>query len=92
MGATERGFKMASKFKSGTGCFKCKSCGKETRETGRDNASVRQCGLCHAKGECEIAILDNSDGTDQGTADWAKYREAKTEAEFDRLRDEVYSR
>ena len=49
----------ASKFQKGSGCYKCKCCGRSTRSTGRgDNEFLRLCVECYDMGGIENEIAD----------------------------------
>lgn len=63
-----------STFSRGSGRFKCRSCGKSTRDTG-DNGSCRLCPLCY-----EISTLENS-LSDNGWGKHGDLEDCKTVAE-----------
>jgi hypothetical protein len=49
----------ASRFQKGSGCYTCRSCGKNTRSTGRgDNENIRLCVPCFDMSSDEKAVLD----------------------------------
>lgn len=50
----------ANKFKRGSGCFTCHSCGRSTRDTGGDNTSLKLCAECYEIGGIENQISDKS--------------------------------
>lgn len=51
--------KTTNRFQKGTGCYKCRSCKKLTRSTGRgDNENVGLCERCFDMGGDENAVLD----------------------------------
>lgn len=41
------------RFKSGSGCYECISCGKRTRETGDEEGELRLCRRCFRESERE---------------------------------------
>ena len=46
--------KNAARFQKGSGCYKCESCGRLTRSTGRgDNEHVNLCTDCYDEGGLE---------------------------------------
>ena len=46
------------RFKRGTGCYTCKSCGKRTRETGEGESSCEMCRRCYDIGGYENSLSD----------------------------------
>ncbi len=51
-----------SKFQKGSGCYKCGTCGKQTRSTGRgDNENCGLCVECFDLSSIENNRLDNGD-------------------------------
>lgn len=40
------------------GCYTCRTCKKQTRETGRDESSVRMCACCFEKGAYQNSVCD----------------------------------
>lgn len=50
-----------SRFQRGSGCFKCRQCGVQTRDTG-DNGSLLLCPLCEAKSSWGNHLIDNGLG------------------------------
>ena len=69
-----------NRFKHGSACFKCRSCGKLTRDTG-DNGDVRLCPLCNVKAGNGNSL---SDAGFKGDA-WAVFEGCQTERECDDL-------
>lgn len=55
-----------STFKRGSGCYTCRSCGRQTRATGRgDNEYTRTCAECYDLAGIENYFQDNgTDGED----------------------------
>lgn len=52
----------ASRFAKGSGSYKCQSCGRLTRSTGRgDNEHSRLCAECYDLGGVENEISDNGE-------------------------------
>jgi hypothetical protein len=52
-------FKKAAGFVKGSGCFKCISCGKNTRMTDDpDAASMKMCGRCYQMGGDDNSVAD----------------------------------
>jgi len=48
-----------NRFDTGSGCYQCMSCKKQTRSTGRgDNENVRLCGRCYDKAVDENAVTN----------------------------------
>lgn len=48
-----------NRFKRGSGCYTCTSCGRKTRATGRgDNEHVSMCAECYDKAGDENAVAD----------------------------------
>ena len=48
-----------SKFQKGSGMYKCESCGKQTRATGRNDCEhVRMCSHCYEVGGWVNAVSD----------------------------------
>ena len=46
--------KNGARFQKGSGCYKCESCGRMTRATGRgDNEHVNLCADCYDEGGLE---------------------------------------
>ena len=69
-----------SRFQKGSGTYKCESCGKLTRATGRgDNEHVRMCVHCYKVGGYVNAISDGemelADVPEEYRADVAKEME-----------------
>jgi hypothetical protein len=51
-----------SRFERGSGCYKCASCGRQTRSTGRgDNEGAGGCAECYDLGGIENLISDNGE-------------------------------
>lgn len=50
-----------SKFQRGTGVYTCTVCGRRTRETDQDAASLKQCAQCYEIGGLENLVADSSD-------------------------------
>jgi hypothetical protein len=46
-----------NRFERGSGRFACRSCGKQTRNTG-DNGSCGLCPLCYEKSGCSNTLSD----------------------------------
>ena len=68
--------KRTTTFTKGSGCYKCTSCGRLTRDNGdRDAVNVRQCGQCY-----EAAGIDNliQDG-EASAADVARFEALKAQ-------------
>jgi hypothetical protein len=72
--------KRRDRFQRGSGCFRCRGCGKQTRDV-NGNASAELCPLCDAQ-----ALNGNSlsDAGFPGDA-WAVFDACKTPEECDRL-------
>ena len=49
---------MKSKFQTGSSCYKCRICGKLTRDTGRGEASNGDCAYCCETGGWECSMSD----------------------------------
>ena len=54
------------------GCYACRACGKQTRETGRDESSIRMCACCFEKTSCQNHVADN--GPDGDNFDGPTYQ------------------
>ena len=67
-----------NRFKAGSGCFKCRMCKRNTRDTG-DNGSVELCPQCYELAGYENTVLDGEALT---AGD-----EANIKAAFAQLRD-----
>lgn len=66
-----------NRFQRGSGCYKCRCCGRNTRSTGRgDNEHSRLCEQCYDLGGIENEI------SDQGST-------PELEAEAEKLRKEI---
>jgi len=50
-----------SRFKRGSGQYKCHACGKQTRETGDDESSCQLCRACFRDSSWENHHNDNHD-------------------------------
>ena len=46
------------------GCYTCRCCKKQTRETGRDESSIRMCACCFEKSACQNSVSDNGPAGD----------------------------
>ena len=54
--------KTAGRFQRGSGCYKCQSCGRMTRSTGRgDNEYCGVCAECYELGGIENQMSDNGE-------------------------------
>jgi hypothetical protein len=53
-----KGEEKHDRFEYGSGCFKCESCGKTTRDTGHDESMLRMCRLCVVVSYTENSISD----------------------------------
>jgi len=62
------------KFKRGSGCFSCKSCGRQTRDTG-DNGELQLCSECYEMAGIENSIADGN-ATDEEKALWHQLKAA----------------
>lgn len=47
-----------SQFKQGSGCFKCRECGKQTRDTGNGESSLKMCAFCVQQAETINELQD----------------------------------
>lgn len=50
-----------NKFKRGSGCYECRCCGLQTRETGDGESDVRLCADCFELGGIENEASDYGD-------------------------------
>lgn len=87
----------ASKFKKGSGCFKCTLCGKMTRDVNGDNGFAEQCVVCYESGGCGNSLSD--EGYAEMTKEegdekcpWAIFDDCKTRKEVHELFDREYAR
>ncbi len=68
--------KTSQNFGSG-GCYKCQSCGKNTRATGRqDNEHVGLCVRCYDMGGDQNCVWDGTMTVDEFTSKWGEAPEA----------------
>ena len=51
-----------SNFLEGSGCFKCGSCGRKTRENGSGNSEWNKCPDCNEAAEYFNYVSDHCDG------------------------------
>lgn len=51
-----------SRFQRGSGCYTCRLCGKQTRDTGHDEASCQLCRRCYEFASWENTHSDEHDG------------------------------
>lgn len=55
-----------NRFQKGSGCYKCKCCGRNTRSTGNgDNEYVQMCEQCYEMGGIENSIADHHYANDE---------------------------
>jgi len=58
---------MKARFERGSGCYKCRVCGKRTRETGEGESSIELCRRCYDEAGLENDHSDNGHFTlDEG--------------------------
>lgn len=68
---TQRSTKSNSKFQKGSGMYRCESCGKPTRATGRgDCENVRMCAHCYDVGGWVNVVSDGECTIDQVPAEF----------------------
>jgi len=48
-----------NRFNRGSGCYECRVCGKQTRETGHDESSCQLCAFCYEESGLENHHSDN---------------------------------
>lgn len=57
--------RVTNRFEKGSGAYKCRCCGRQTRSTGRgDNEFLNLCAECYDLGGLENALLDGEDPND----------------------------
>jgi len=74
---------MGKHFKKGSGCFKCRLCGKLTRDVNGYNGSIELCELCDIKTGAENTLSDS--GMDYP---WHVFDACTTPAEVYKLLEE----
>lgn len=72
--------KRNDRFRAGSGAFTCRGCGKTTRDTGNDEASLEACLTCLRKW-----YMENTE-SDYGK-DSAEYKDAKADYEKQLAKD-----
>ena len=63
------------RFRRGSAAYNCCSCGKRTRDTGNDEASLELCLACLRESERENYHSDNSHGRDIDPKDCPQCKE-----------------
>lgn len=49
-----------ARFKPGSGCYTCRSCGKQTRETGEGESDIGLCRACQEEADWENIHSDQA--------------------------------
>ena len=70
-------YSRTDRFRAGTGCYTCQSCGKLTRCTG-DNGVLGVCPVCYEKGACGNSLSDGGFAEASGLDPWEVLEECKT--------------
>jgi len=81
-----------SKFAKGSGCYKCRLCGKMTRETGECESGISLCALCYTKSGMENELRDSGIDTIDGVDVWDALNACTSMSEVYELTDRLQNK
>ncbi len=68
------------------GCYTCRTCGKQTRETGRGESSIRMCACCFEKSSAQNSVSDmGPDGDNHDGPTFKALEQATTVEQVDAI-------
>ena len=81
---------MKNKFEDGS-TYKCRDCGKITREIGLDESSVELCAKCYTMANLENSVNDGIVTEEKYEELYSRLREAKTGKKIVAIFKELYT-